>query len=47
MIGHASDLQSARPVFARDTAKICEEAFANCLGEEWLTILRAEDDVII
>lgn len=47
MICHAADLQSVHPVFARNTAQISEETFANRLDEKWLTILRAEDDMIM
>jgi hypothetical protein len=47
MICHATDLQSVHLVFARDTAEISEETFANRLYQKYLTILRAEDDMIM
>jgi len=47
VICHTANLQGVHPVFARDTAEISEETFANRLDEKWIMILRAEDDMIM
>ena len=47
VICHTANLQGVHPVFARDTAEISEETFANRLDEKWIAILRAEDDMIM
>src|SRR5205807_358727 len=47
VICHTANLQGVHLVFARDTAEISEETLANRLDEKWITILRAEDDMIM
>ncbi len=47
MICHAADLQSVDPVLASNTAEIGEDTFADRLAEKWVTILCAENDVVV